>query len=155
MERLNRYLDHISRPLAPISVWLLRLGLGVAFFLHGFEKFPLPPENMASWFTKLGYAYPELTTSAVAIGEVGAGVGIILGGLIRGYVGNVITKVSGGAVVVIMTGAFIIAHSNWFFTSRLFMSEQIFLFILGSFFLIRGNNYERSYSSWTIDANGI
>ena len=147
MERLNRYFDDISRPLAPISVWLLRLGLGVAFFLHGFEKFPLPPEKMANWFTKLGYAYPEIMTSAVAIGEVGAGVGIILGGLIRGYVGNIITKVSGGAVVVIMVGAFIIAHSNWFFTSRLFMSEQIFLFILGSFFLIRGNKCERLYSS--------
>jgi len=126
--------------MAPISFWLLRLGLGVAFFLHGFEKFPLPPENMTKWFTKLGFAFPELTTSAVAVGEVGAGLGIVMGGLVKGHVGNIITKVSGGAVVVIMSGAFIIAHSDWFFTSRLFMSEQIFLFILGSFFLIRGNN---------------
>ena len=140
MKRLNNYLEKISRPIAPISFWLLRFGLGVAFFLHGFEKFPLPPEKMTNWFTKLGFAFPELTTSAVALGEVGAGMGIILGGLVKGHVGNVITKVSGGAVVVIMSGAFIIAHSNWFFTSRLFMSEQIFLFILGSFFLIRGNN---------------
>jgi len=126
--------------MAPTSIWLLRLGLGVAFFLHGFEKFPLPPESMTNWFTKLGFAFPELTTSAVAIGEVGGGLGIILGGLVKGHVGNIITKVSGGAVVVIMIGAFTIAHSDWFFTSRLFMSEQIFLFILGSFFLIRGNN---------------
>ena len=140
MKRLNNYLEKISRPIAPISFWLLRFGLGVAFFLHGFEKFPLPPEKMTNWFTKLGFAFPELTTSAVALGEVGAGVGIILGGLVKGHVGNVITKVSGGAVVIIMSGAFIIAHSNWFFTSRLFMSEQIFLFILGSFFLIRGNS---------------
>jgi len=140
MKRLYYYLENISKPMAPISFWLLRLGLGVAFFLHGFEKFPLPPERMTNWFTKLGFAFPELTTSAVAIGEVGAGLGIILGGLAKGHVGNIITKVSGGAVVVIMSGAFIIAHSDWFFTSRLFMSEQIFLFILGSFFLIRGNN---------------
>ena len=140
MKRLYYYLENISKPMAPISFWLLRLGLGVAFFLHGFEKFPLPPEKMTNWFTKLGFAFPELTTSAVAIGEVGAGLGIILGGLVKGHVGNIITKVSGGAVVVIMSGAFIIAHSDWFFTSRLFMSEQIFLFILGSFFLIRGNN---------------
>jgi len=147
MKRLNNYLEKISRPIAPISFWLLRFGLGVAFFLHGFEKFPLPPEKMTNWFTKLGFAFPELTTSAVALGEVGAGVGIILGGLVKGHVGNIITKVSGGAVVVIMSGAFIIAHSNWFFTSRLFMSEQIFLFILGSFFLIRGNNNERAHSS--------
>ena len=147
MKRLNNYLEKISRPIAPISFWLLRFGLGVAFFLHGFEKFPLPPEKMTNWFTKMGFAFPELTTSAVALGEVGAGVGIILGGLVKGHVGNIITKVSGGAVVVIMSGAFIIAHSNWFFTSRLFMSEQIFLFILGFFFLIRGNNNERAHSS--------
>ena len=140
MKRLYYYLENISKPMAPISFWLLRLGLGVAFFLHGFEKFPLPPERMTNWFTKLGFAFPELTTSAVAIGEAGAGLGIILGGLAKGHVGNIITKVSGGAVVVIMSGAFIIAHSDWFFTPRLFMSEQIFLFILGSFFLIRGNN---------------
>jgi len=140
MKRLYFYLEKISKPMAPTSIWLLRLGLGVAFFLHGFEKFPLPPESMTNWFTKLGFAFPELTTSAVAIGEVGGGLGIILGGLVKGHVGNIITKVSGGAVVVIMSGAFIIAHSDWFFTSRLFMSEQIFLFILGSFFLIRGNN---------------
>ena len=140
MKRLYCYLDKLSKPMAPISFWFLRLGLGVAFFLHGFEKFPLPPENMTKWFTKLGFAFPELTTSAVAVGEVGAGLGIVLGGLVKGHVGNIITKVSGGAVVVIMSGAFIIAHSDWFFTSRLFMSEQIFLFILGSFFLIRGNN---------------
>ena len=140
MKRLYCYLDNLSKPMAPISFWLLRLGLGVAFFLHGFEKFPLPPENMTKWFTKLGFAFPELTTSAVAVGEVGAGLGIVMGGLVKGHVGNIITKVSGGAVVVIMSGAFIIAHSDWFFTSRLFMSEQIFLFILGSFFLIRGNN---------------
>ena len=140
MKRLYCYLDKLSKPMAPISFWLLRLGLGVAFFLHGFEKFPLPPENMTKWFTKLGFAFPELTTSAVAVGEVGAGLGIVLGGLVKGHAGNIITKVSGGAVVVIMSGAFIIAHSDWFFTSRLFMSEQIFLFILGSFFLIRGNN---------------
>lgn len=142
MKRLNNYFEKISRPIAPISFWLLRFGLGIAFFLHGYEKFPLPPEKMTNWFTKLGFAFPELTTSAVALGEVGTGVGIILGGLVKGHVGNIITKVSGGAVVVIMSGAFIIAHSNWFFTARLFTSEQIFLFILGSFFLIRGNNNE-------------
>ena len=100
---------------------------------------------MTNWFKKLGFAFPELTTSAVAVGEVGAGLGIILGGLVKGHIGNLITKVSGGAVVVIMSGAFIIAHPDWFFTPRLFMSEQIFLFILGAFFLIRGNNNESTY----------
>ena len=139
MERLNYYLDKISRPFEPLAFWLLRLGLGIAFILHGLKKFPLPPEKMAQWFTKMGYAYPEFITSSVAVGELMAGVGVILGGLLRGHIGNLITRLSGGIVIVIMTGAFIIAHSDWFFTEKLFTSEQIFLFILGIYFAIRGN----------------
>jgi len=46
----------------------------------------------------------------------------------------------GGAVVVIMIGAFYLAHSDWFITQKLFMSEQIFLFALGLYFAIKGNN---------------
>jgi hypothetical protein len=46
----------------------------------------------------------------------------------------------GGAVVVIMIGAFYLAHADWFITQKLFMSEQIFIFALGLYFSIKGNN---------------
>ena len=50
-------------------------------------------------------------------------------------------KPSGGAVVVIMIGAIYLAHMDWFADLRkLFTSEQIFLFIIGLYFTIRGNN---------------
>ena len=88
----------------------------------------------------MGYMYPELITSMVAIGEVAAGIGIILGGLISGYIGNLISRISGGAVLVIMIGALTIAHSDWFITKKLFMSEQIFLLLLGLYFTIKGND---------------
>ena len=123
----------------PIAPWLLRLGLGVSFILHGIGKFPLPPEKMVTWFESMGYMYPELVTSMVALGEVGAGIGIILGGFINNNVGNLITRLSGGAVGVIMIGAIVIAHSDWLITKKLFMSEQIFLFLLGVYFAIKGN----------------
>tara|TARA_B100000212_G_scaffold16003_1_gene10963 strand:+ start:3559 stop:3981 length:423 start_codon:yes stop_codon:yes gene_type:complete len=140
MKKLDTLLESISKPLMPITPWLLRLGLGISFIFHGIGKFPLPPEKMVTWFESMGYMYPELVTSMVAIGEVAAGVGIILGGLVSGHIGNLVTRISGGAVVVIMIGAILIAHSDWLVTKKLFMSEQIFLFLIGLFFTIKGNN---------------
>ena len=140
MNKLNNLLESIAKPLMPITPWLLRLGLGTSFILHGIGKFPLPPERMVTWFESMGYMYPEIVTSMVAVGEVAAGAGIILGGLVSGHVGNLITRLSGGAVVIIMIGAILIAHSDWLITKKLFMSEQIFLLILGLFFAIKGNN---------------
>ena len=139
MKKLNNLLESIAKPLIPITPWLLRLGLGTSFILHGIGKFPLPPEKMVTWFESMGYMHPELVTSLVALGEVGAGVGIILGGLLNNHVGNLITRLSGGAVGVIMLGAIFIAHSDWLVTKKLFMSEQIFLFLLGLYFAIKGN----------------
>ena len=75
-----------------------------------------------------------------------SGIGILLGGLIgtkSSIVGNLITRLSGGAVMVIMIGALLIAHSNWgiFFGERgsiLFASEQLFLLLVGTYFAIKG-----------------
>ncbi|MDC1081715.1 MAG: DoxX family protein [Gammaproteobacteria bacterium] len=139
MRKLNNLLESIAKPLIPITPWLLRLGLGTSFILHGIGKFPLPPEKMVTWFESMGYMQPEIVTSLVALGEVGAGAGIILGGLINNHVGNLITRLSGGAVGVIMLGAIFIAHSDWLVTKKLFMSEQIFLFLIGLYFAIKGN----------------
>jgi uncharacterized membrane protein YphA (DoxX/SURF4 family) len=139
MKKLNNLLESIAKPLMPITPWLLRLGLGTSFILHGIGKFPLPPEKMVTWFESMGYMYPEIVTSLVALGEVGAGAGIILGGLLNNHVGNLITRLSGGAVGVIMLGAIFIAHSDWLVTKKLFMSEQIFLFLIGLYFAIKGN----------------
>ena len=139
MNKINNFLESIAKPLMPITPWLLRLGLGTSFILHGLGKFPLPPEKMVTWFESMGYMYPEIVTSLVALGEVGAGAGIIVGGLMKNNIGNVVTRLSGGSVAVIMIGAILIAHADWLVTKKLFMSEQIFLFILGTYFAIRGN----------------
>jgi uncharacterized membrane protein YphA (DoxX/SURF4 family) len=145
MKKLDNILESIAKPFLPITSWLLRLGLGTSFILHGIGKFPLPPctsPDRCMWksFESMGYNFPEFVTSAVAIGEVVAGAGVIIGGLITNHLGNVITRISGGAVVVIMIGAIVIAHSDWLITQKLFMSEQIFLLLLGFYFAIKGNN---------------
>ena len=106
---------------------------------------------MVDWFAGMGYKNPELVTSLVAIGEVAAGVGIIVGGLLyllnlivknRAFfiVGDILTRLSALGVVIIMIGAILIAHSDWLITQKLFMSEQIFLLILGFYFTLKGNN---------------
>ena len=48
MNKLNNLLESIAKPLMPITPWLLRLGLGISFILHGAGKFPLPPERMVT-----------------------------------------------------------------------------------------------------------
>ena len=140
MDSLNKTLDSIAKPFLGITPWLLRLSLGTSFFLHGYGKLPLPPQNLVKWFESAGMPAPDLVATAVAVGEMGAGVGIILGGFFSNTLGNLLTRLSGGAVCVIMIGAFYLAHADWFITAKLFKTEQIFLFTLGLYFAIRGNS---------------
>ena len=110
---ISNYLDAIAKPFQGLAPWILRLVLGTSFILHGLGKFPLPPEGMVTGFESMGIIAPEIIASLVAIGEVGAGAAIILGGAL-GSRGHLITRLAGGAVLVIMIGALYLAHSSWF-----------------------------------------
>ena len=136
---ISAYLDNVAKPFMNFSPWLLRLSLGTSFILHGLGKFPMPADGMVKLFESKGILFPELTASLVALGEVGAGAAVIIGGFL-GATGHLVTRLGGGAVAVIMIGALIIAHPDWLITQKLFMSEQIFLLALGTYFAIRGNN---------------
>ena len=136
---ISAYLDNVAKPFMNFSPWLLRLSLGTSFILHGLGKFPMPADGMVKLFESKGILFPELTASLVALGEVGAGAAVIIGGFL-GSTGHLVTRLGGGAVAVIMIGALVIAHPDWLITQKLFMSEQIFLLALGIYFAIRGNN---------------
>ena len=148
MNKLNDLLEKLARPLKDYSTCLLRIGLGVSFFLHGYGKVPIQ-QGFIDWLASKGLPFAELTAFLVAWGEMLAGIGILIGGLIglsSPVVGNIITRLSGGAVMVIMIGALLLAHCNWgiFFGDRgsiLFASEQLFLLLLGTYFAIRGNDH--------------
>ena len=148
MNKLNDLLEKLARPLKDYSTCLLRIGLGVSFFLHGYGKVPIQ-QGFIDWLASKGLPFAELTAFLVAWGEMLAGIGILIGGLIglsSPVVGNIITRLSGGAVMVIMIGALLLAHSNWgiFFGERgsiLFASEQLFLLLLGTYFAIKGNDH--------------
>ena len=146
MEKINNLLDRVAAPLNGMADWLLRLGLGIAFFLHGYGKLPIS-EGFIGWLGSKGIPMAEATAYLVAWGEILAGLGIIIGGILAkpmSQLGHFITRLSGGAIGVIMIFALLIAHSDWgiFFGERgsvLFASEQLFLLLLGTFYAIRGN----------------
>ena len=147
MEKLNNLLERVASPLKAYANYLLRIGLGLSFFLHGYGKLPIY-EGFVGWLTSKGFSSASLIAPLLAWGEILSGLGILLGGLIgtkAAALGNVVTRLSGGAIGVIMIGAIIIAHSDWgIFTgergSVLFASEQLFLLLLGIYFAIKGND---------------
>ena len=148
MNKLNDLLEKLERPLKDYSSCLLRIGLGVSFFLHGYGKVPIQ-QGFIDWLASKGIPLADLTAFLVAWGEMLSGIGILIGGLIGlslPTIGNIITRLSGGAVMVIMIGALLLAHSDWaiFIGERgsiLFASEQLFLLLLGTYFAIKGNDH--------------
>ena len=147
MNKLNKFLEELASPSKKYAIYLLRIGLGTSFFLHGYGKLPIQ-QSFISWLSSKGIPLAEITAHLIAWGEIVSGIGILTGGLIgsRAYLAGVlITRLSGGAVMIIMIGALLIAHSDWgiFFGERgsiLFASEQLFLLLLGTYFAIKGND---------------
>ena len=74
--------------MAKISLWIVRLTLGISFFLHGWGKFPYPPERFASWLESIDMIAPMTIATLVAVGEMATGLGIIIGGFISGQIGK-------------------------------------------------------------------
>ena len=134
IKKIDNGINIFSEGLFIYSEFLLRIFLGIAFIIHGYNKFPLPPGALIKYF---GFS-PHLA-SLVAISEFSAGFLIIFSGFINSYLGNLLTRISALIIVVIMIFAFYFAHKDWFFDQKLFTSEQIFLFVLGVYFLINGN----------------
>ena len=133
-----KYFDfQLSNKLKAVTIFshfLLRFGLGVAFIIHGFSKFPLPPAKLMEYFN-----FSPFLSSFIAISEVLSGFLIIISGFINNYFGNLLTRFSSLVITIIMIFAFFFAHKDWFISTKLFTSEQIFLFLIGLYFFINGN----------------
>ena len=112
----------------------LRIGVGIAFIIYGFGKFPLPPEGLTEYF-----GLSPFLASLVAISELSTGIILILAYFIKNPIGNTLTRLSGLNIVILMLCIFVVAHRDWFITKQLFTSIQIFLLIGGLFFLVKGN----------------
>ncbi|MDC1284642.1 DoxX family protein [Gammaproteobacteria bacterium] len=134
MNALDNAIDSLLLKLSCLAPWGMRLSLGIAFIIHGSSKFPLPPQTLIEHFN-----FSPNLASFVALSEIFAGLAIIFGGFLKNHVGNLLTRFSALLVVIIMFNAFNIAHRDWFISPQLFTSEQIFLWVIGVYFLIKGN----------------
>ena len=132
--KLDNFINSLLKNFNFLDTWVLRFFLGVAFSIHGYQNFPLPSENLMKWFE-----FSPITASFVPISALFGGIVIIVSGFFSGAIGNLLTRISGLVIFVYMIFAFYIAHQDWFITSKLFVSEQIFLFAIGLFFFLRGS----------------
>ena len=130
IKKINSFFDNFEA-LATLFLWV---GIGIAFISHGYGKFPLPPEGLVDY-----YDLHPLIASLVAISELSSGIILIISGFMKNPIGNILTRLVGLNIVILMVCIFAVAHQDWFITKRLFTSSQIFLLIGGLFFLIKGN----------------
>ena len=119
------------------SHWLLRIPLAIIFLQQGISKWPIDLETAAS------YDLPLLVWTFVVLGEIGAGVGLLIGGLFPKKflweLGDLITRFSGITICSIMTGVIWIGQPETFWDVILYDNLHVLLWVGGLFFALRGN----------------
>lgn len=113
----------------------LRLALAAVFGFHGIDKLA----NGVPAFAEM-MGLPILVGWLVALGEVGIAIGAIVGGFSHLQNSDTITRVSGALTMVLMAGAVAMMHweNGWHFMQN-GMEFQVTLFLLGLYFVLRGN----------------
>ena len=116
-------------PDAGFAHWLVRLPLAAVFLYHGLPKLT----NLAGGAEAMGL--PLFIWTLVALGEVGAGLGLLSGGALRTRIGDLLTRASGAIIALIMTGAVILVHLGPWSG----MEFQVLMLGTGLYFALRGN----------------
>ncbi|HEX5789276.1 MAG TPA: DoxX family protein [Woeseiaceae bacterium] len=115
--------------LAPYVHWGLRLSIAATFLYHAWGK--LPPTGFSE-----SMGLPLVVGWAVALTEVAAGVLLIVGAFGK----DVLTRLGGLCVIVIMLGAIFMVHLPKGWDVMAGGSEfQVLLLACGLYFLARGN----------------
>lgn len=120
-----------------MSHWLLRIPLAIVFLQQGISKWPIDIETAQS------YDLPLVVWAFVVLGEIGAGFGLLIGGLFPKKflweLGDLITRFSGITICSIMTGVIWIAQPDSFMDVILYDNFHVLLWVGGLFFALRGN----------------
>ena len=119
------------------SHWLLRIPLAIIFLQQGISKWPIDLETAAS------YDLPLVVWAFVVLGEIGAGVGLLIGGLFPKKflweLGDLVTRFSGITICSIMTGVIWIGQPETFWDVLFYDNLHVLLWVGGLFFALRGN----------------
>ena len=117
--------------------WLLRVPLAIVFLQQGISKLPISAEEAS------GYELPMLVWTFVVLGEIGAGIGLIAGGLIQklwSWIADMITRFSGFVIGSIATGVIWIGQPESLVDVLLYDNLHVFLWAGGLFFALKGND---------------
>ena len=121
------------------SHWLLRIPLATVFIQQGFSKFPVSIDDAEI------YELPYLVWWFVAYGELGAGFGLIIGGILLFlkkkwlYLGDITTRFSGFTIGCITTGVIWTSKPESFIDVILYDNLHVFLWVGGLYFALRGS----------------
>ena len=121
-----------------MSHWLLRVPLAIVFIQQGLSKFPVSLDDAES------YELPYIVWWFAAYGELGAGIGLIVAGLLANWVwlrdyGDLLTRFCGITICSIMTGVIWVGQPESFMDVILYDNLHVLLWVGGLFFTLRGN----------------
>ncbi len=117
--------------------WLLRVPLAIVFLQQGISKLPISVEEAQ------GYELPMLVWTFVVLGEIGAGIGLIAGGIVQRLwtsLADMITRFSGFVIGCIMTGVIWIGQPESLIDVLLYDNLHVFLWVGGLYFAMKGND---------------
>ena len=120
-----------------MSHWLLRIPLAIVFLQQGLSKLPFSIEDAEA------FELPALVWWFVIYGEIGAGLGLLVGGAVIWQklkeLQDLITRFSGITICSIMTGVIWVAQPDSFTDVLLYDNFHVLLWVGGLFFALRGN----------------
>ena len=120
-----------------LTHWLLRIPLIVVFLQQGMNKWPINVEDSP-------VELKLLVWTVVVLGELGAGVGLLVGGIIAlqkyfNELGDMITRFSGITIASIMTGVIWTGEPESFWDVLWYDNLHVLLWVGGMYFALRGN----------------
>jgi len=120
-----------------MSHWLIRIPLIIIFLQQGLSKLPVTVEGAES------FGLPYIVWWFASWGEVGAGLGLLVGGLFpKKYLwelGDIITRFSGITICSIMTGVIWVGEPDSLMDVILYDNLHVLLWVGGLYFALRGN----------------
>lgn len=116
--------------------WIMRIAMAFIFIPAGYDKlFIVTPEKFAAALNM-----PVILAWCATLGELGAGIGIIAGGLMKNKTGDLITRLSGGMIAFIMVVAFFMVkikgYDTDFFKGLQGSGDVIALFAMGMYYTL-------------------
>ena len=132
-----------------MSHWLLRIPLAIVFIQQGLAKLPVTMEGAES------FDLPYIVWWFVTFGEIGAAIGLLLGGVIgvmpwhRWFsefmqnfiwnIGDLITRFSGITMTCVVTGVIWLMKPASLFDVIWYDYLHVSLYVGGLYFALRGN----------------